>query len=116
MSLTVCLPKLYEDWAAERITAYNFNMLSKKYQAEQEELLETITRLKSELAAEQQTAVDAEKWIESVKNCAYPTELTAELLNALIEKIVIHESTTDDKDGTKCQKIEIYYRFIGKIE
>ena len=80
------------------------------------ELLETINQLKSELAAEQQTAVDAGKWIESVKNCAYPTELTAELLNALIEKIVIHESTTNDKDGTKCQKIEIYYRFIGKIE
>ena len=108
--------KLYEDWAAERITAYNFNMLSKKYQAEQEELIDKINQLKSELAAEQQTAVDAGKWVESVKNCAYPTELTAELLNALIEKIVIHESATDDKDGTKSQKIEIYYRFIGKIE
>ena len=108
--------KLYEDWAAERITAYNFNMLSKKYQAEQEELIDKINQLKSELAAEQQTAVDAGKWVESVKNCAYPTKLTAELLNALIEKIVIHESTIDEKDGTKCQKIEIYYRFIGKIE
>ena len=108
--------KLYEDWASERITAYNFNMLSKKYQTEQEDLIAKIRQLKTELAAEQQTAVDAEKWIESVKNCSYPTELTAEILNALIEKIVIHESTTDEKDGTKCQKIEIYYRFIGKID
>ena len=108
--------KLYEDWAAERITAYNFNMLSKKYQAEQEELIDKISQLKAELFAEQQSAVDAEKWIESVKNCSYPTELTADLLNALIEKIVIHESTTDEKDGTKSQKIEIYYRFIGKID
>ena len=108
--------KLYEDWAAERITAYNFNMLSKKYQAEQEDLIAKISQLKAELTAEQQSAVDAEKWIESVKKWSYPTELTAELLNALIEKIVIHESTTDDKDGTKSQKIEIYYRFIGKID
>ena len=91
-------------------------MLSKKYQAEQEDLIAKISQLKAELTAEQQSAVDAEKWIESVKNCSYPTELTAEILNALIEKIVIHESTTDDKDGTKSQKIEIYYRFIGKIE
>ena len=91
-------------------------MLSKKYQAEQEDLIAKINQLKSELAAEQQTAVDAGKWIESVKKWSYPTELTAELLNALIEKIVIHESTTDEKDGTKCQKIEIYYRFVGKID
>ena len=108
--------KLYEDWAAERITAYNFNMLSKKYQAEQEDLIAKISQLKAELTAEQQSTVGVGKWIESVKKCSYPTELTAEILNALIEKIVIHESTTDDKDGTKCQKIEIYYRFIGKID
>ena len=43
-----------------------------------------------------------------------PTELTAELLNTLIEKIVIHEATT--VDGMREQNIDIYYRFIGKIE
>lgn len=44
-----------------------------------------------------------------------PTELTAELLNALIEKILIHEAVKNP-DGTKDQEIEIYYRFIGKVE
>lgn len=56
------------------------------------------------------------KWIKSVKKCSYPTALTAELLNALIEKIVIQKSSTDDKDGAKCQKFEIYYRYIGKLD
>lgn len=45
---------------------------------------------------------------------SYPTELTAELLNGLIEKIVIHEATTED--GVREQNIDIYYRLIGKIE
>ena len=51
-------------------------------------------------------------WSDSVYS--NPTELTAELLNTLIEKIVIHEATT--VDGMREQNIDIYYRFIGKIE
>ena len=107
--------KLYEDWASERITEYNFNTLSKKYQTEQEELLVKIDKLTAELSAEQQSVIDAEKWIASIKKCARPTELTADLLNSLIEKIVIHEGK-DSKNGMKAQPIEIYYRFIGKID
>jgi len=107
--------KLYEDWASERITEYNFNTLSKKYQTEQEELLVKIDKLTAELSAEQQSVIDAEKWIASIKKCARPTELTADLLNSLIEKIVIHEGK-DSQNGMKAQPIEIYYRFIGKID
>ncbi len=107
--------KLYEDWSDGRITEYNFNMMSQKYQTEQQELTEKIERLTAELAAEKQTTTDAEQWVELIKQYVNPTELTAELLNALIEKIVIHEATTGE-DGMKEQQIDIYYRFIGKIE
>ena len=107
--------KMYEDWSAERITEYNFNMLSQKYQTEQQELVEKINRFTAELAAEQETTDNAEKWVDLIKQYANPTELTAELLNTLIEKIVIHEATKGD-DGMREQEIEIYYRFIGKID
>ena len=107
--------RMYEDWSAGRITEYNFNLLTKKYQAEQLELEEKISRLQAELSAEQQTALDAEKWVALIKQYANPTELTAELLNTLIEKIVIHEATKGE-DGMREQEIEIYYRFIGKID
>ena len=107
--------KMYEDWAAGRITEYNFNMLSQRYQTEQQELAEKIERLNADLAAEQQSAVDAEKWVNLIKQYVNPTELTAELLNALIEKIVVHEAVKDESN-TRTQEIEIYYRFIGKVE
>ncbi len=107
--------KMYEDWSAERITGYNFNMLSQKYQAEQSELIDKIDRIKAELTTERQTASDAEKWVALIKQYSHPTELTAELLNTLIEKIVIHEATKD-ADGMREQEIEIYYRFVGKID
>ena len=35
--------------------------------------------------------------------------------NALIEKIVVHEKTTGE-DGEKEQTVDIYYRFVGKID
>lgn len=78
---------MYEDWSAGRITEYNFNLLTKKYQAEQLELEEKIGRLQAEMSVEQQTALDAEKWVALIKQYANPTELTAELLNTLIEKL-----------------------------
>ena len=107
--------KMYEDWSSGHITEYNFKMLSQKYQAEQQELVEKIEKLKSELATEKQTTADAEKWIALIKQYSEPTELTAEMLNTLIKKIVVHEATKGS-DGTRTQEIEIFYRFVGKID
>lgn len=107
--------KMYEDRATEKITEYNFNMLSQKYQAEQQELLERIDILKAALATEKQGETDAEKWITLIKQYSAPDELTAELLNTLIEKIVVHEAVKHS-DGTREQEVEIFYRFVGKID
>ena len=107
--------RMYEDWVAGRITEYNFSMLSGKYQSEQAELDEKIERLQSAIATESQNAADAEKWIALMKECVNPTELTAELLNTLIEKILIHEAVKSE-DGSREQEVEIFYRFIGKID
>ena len=65
--------KMYEDWSSGRITEYNFKMLSQKYQAEQQDLVEKINRLKTELATEKQTTADAEKWIALIKQYSEPT-------------------------------------------
>ena len=107
--------KMYEDWSAGRITEYNFNMLSEKYQNEQKELETKIRQLHETMEAAVQTAADAEKWIALMKQYVNPVELTAELLNTLIEKITVHEAVKGE-DGSREQEVEIYYRFIGKIE
>ena len=54
---------------------------------------------------------DAEKWIALMKQYVNPVELTAELLNTLIEKITVHEAVKGE-DGSREQEVEIYYRFI----
>ena len=42
--------------------------------------------------------------------CNYPT-----ILNELIDKIVVHHKEVAE-DGRVFQQVEIYYRFIGKLE
>lgn len=59
--------------------------------------------------------IGAEKLIELIKEYSVPKELTALLLNAMIEKILIPEATTNE-DNERIQEIEIYYRFIGKVD
>ena len=44
-----------------------------------------------------------------------PSELTVELLNALIEKIVVHE-VIKHEGSTWEQEVEIFCSFIGKID
>ena len=107
--------KMYEDWVNERITEYNFNMMSQKYQTEQQELDERIKNLETELATEKETVDNAKKWIALIKQFSIPTELTAELLNSVIEKIVVHEAMKNDMCLNK-REIDIYFRFIGKID
>ena len=107
--------RLYEDYVAEKITEYNFNMLSVKYQKEQAELEEKITALSEEINTIKENESNAGKWLDLIKQYSDISELTAPLLNALIEKILIHQAVKKE-DGTIEQEVEIYYRFIGKIE
>ena len=107
--------KMYEDWSAGRISESSFNMLSERYQAEQTELDDKITTLKSRMESADQSAEDAGKWVKLIRQYNDITELDAPLLNTLIDKIVIHEATKGP-DGVREQEVEIYYRFVGKID
>lgn len=107
--------KMYEDWSAGRISESNFNLLSGRYQAEQIELDNKIAALKSAMESSDQSVEDTEKWVHLIRQYHDITELDAPLLNTLIEKIVVHEAVKSP-DGVREQEVEIYYRFVGKID
>ena len=107
--------KLYEDRVADKINERNFNMLTVKYQQEQDELQERINSLNAMLKEEKEDVSNKEKWIALIKQYTDPKELTAPMLNSLIEKIVVHEAVKTE-DSMREQEVEIFYRFIGKID
>ena len=109
------IAKIYEDRLNEKINERTFSMLSQKYQNEQTELEAKIEALTKQLDSTREQENNIEKWIDLIKQFSSPSELTAELLNTLIEKILIHD-VVKGADGNKTQEIEIYYRFVGKID
>lgn len=109
------LSKLYEDRISGTVSERNFGMLAQKYQAEQAALEKKVDELTASLNGVTQKARNVEQWVELLKQVTQPTELTAEILNKLITKIVIHEAVKNE-NGERVQKFEIYYQFIGKIE
>lgn len=106
--------KAYEDWAAGRISEYNFNLLTAKCQTQQIELDAKIDELRSAINVDGENCENAKQWIALLKQYTDPTELTAELLNKLVEKIVVHEAVKGEGNSRE-QEVEIYYRFIGKV-
>lgn len=105
------LAQLYEDRAEGNVSPSNFATLLKKYQDEQTELQKYISA--AEAATDQEKGLS--KWIEAVKRYTCPTELTAPMLNALIDKIVIHDKQRSPNGGVT-QEVEIYYKFAGQID
>lgn len=107
--------KMYEDRAKEAITERNFVMLSAKYQDEQTQLESKKQELQAKLNKSAQDTDGAEKWLSLVRKYTDLTELTAPLLNELIDKIVVQQAENDE-NGSRTQEIEIFYRFVGKID
>ncbi len=107
--------KMYEDRAKESITERNFTMLLAKYQEDQLQLESKKQELQAKLDKSAQDADGAEKWLALVRKYTELTELNAPLLNELIDKIVVHEAVKDE-NGSRTQEIEMFYRFVGKID
>ncbi len=107
--------KLYEDRIAERITERNFIMLSAKYQEEQNALDGKIDLLNGQISENSERYSNIETWVKLIKQYASPTKLDSILLNALVEKITVHEAVKHE-DGSREQEVEIFYKFVGKID
>ncbi len=107
--------KLYEDRAKNTVSERNYAMLSGRYQDEQIQLEADVKKLKETLNQTVANKENAERWISIIRKYTQITELTAPLLNELIDKIVVHEATKDE-NGKRVQDIDIYYRFVGMID
>ena len=90
-------------------------MLSERYQNEQDELDAKITELKAKIEETVQTEKNAKIWVDLIGKYGDVTELTAPMLNDLIEKICVRESVKDE-NGNSVHDVDIYYRFLGKVD
>ena len=107
------IKKLYEDNYKGIISDESFVVLSGEYEAEQKKLKEQIIIDKKECILLTEKNDNSNRFLEAIEKYKNITELDENVISELIDKIVVYES--DKSNGTRTQKIEIYYNFIGKI-
>lgn len=107
------IQKLYEDNLLGKISDERFVKLNQSYEEEQKQLQASISDLTEKLAKQQEDSLNISKFMARISKYTELPELTVEIVNELIDKIVIHKPT-----GTKRNRIiqiDIYYNFIGKL-
>ncbi len=104
---------IYEDNISGKLTDERFRNLSFNYDKEQQELKLKINQLSKQINNTEKKTNDLTQFISNVKKYTEITELTPEILNELIEKILVHQA--EKVNGKKVQEIDIYYRGVGII-
>ena len=95
--------KLYEDLTRELLTEKRFQMLSARYDSEQEELTAKIKELEKSAIADKEQLSSIEQFAEQISGYAGITELNFKIINQLIEKILVSEPV--EVDGQKIQRL-----------
>lgn len=112
--LEVIIGKLYEDNALGRITTDRYQKLLDTYEAEQKELTGKRDGLQKELAVQKKKADETERFLQLIAGYKDIQELTAPMLNELIDRIEV--GTKQTIDGVKNQEIRIVYKQFCYVE
>lgn len=108
------IKRLYEDHVIGKLTDDRFAKMSADYEQEQEALQISTDQLREVVEASERQTVNMDSFLKIVRKYTVPDKLFPELLNALVEKIVVH--APDKSSGHRIQQIDIHYNFIGEIE
>lgn len=103
------IPSIYEDKVLGKIPEDVCVNLLEKYQAEQKELSEDVSKLEAKLSAVKQDKDDVEEFIRRLKKYTDVQELTREMALELIEYVTIDEYSAD-----RPRDIHIYYKLLDK--
>jgi len=108
------IENLFEEKILDNLTEERFIKMSHKYEDEQSELKQQIKHLKKVVAEEKAHEMNCEGFLKLVRQYADLQELTADILNRFIDKIIVHHK--ENLHGEMLQKIEIYYKMVGFVE
>ena len=114
--LSTLFKRLYEDNVIGRINDEQFRILSSDYNEEQADIKEKLPALERQMEALKDQTTGAEHFVAIAKKYTHITELTPEILNTMIDKIIIGERESKHaKKGVK-QKIRILFKGFGELD
>jgi len=113
--ISLIVNKLYKDLALEKLTEERYQVMSKHCEEEQVGLKERRNQLAELITHAESVYENIDKFLPIIQKYTDITELNTHILNELIQKIVVYEKT-DNPDGSKSQRVDIHYKFIGYVE
>ena len=113
--LDIIIKKLFEQNALGIITDERFVSMSAGYESEQRESAERIKELQTQLEKRDAEGNNTTKFLNLVRKYSEITELTAPILNDLIDSIVVYNAEGKGRKNRK-QRVEINYKFIGIMQ
>lgn len=112
--LNTLIKKIYEDNVNGKLSDKRFEMLLADYETEQNELELSVDALEKTFNDYQENADNVDKFIELVHRYTDFTELTTPMIHEFVDKIVVHEA--DKSTGDRIQQIDIYLKYVGKLD
>ena len=112
--LDVTISKLFEQCVLGRISEERYQIMMELYESEQRELKDRSEALSVAVEQAEEAYSNVEDFVKLIRKHTDIQELDAYILNSLIDKIVVHEKVILE-DGSKSQRVDIYYKFIGYL-
>ena len=88
--------------------------MSHNYELEQSKLKDSISTAKRELSMQENQSMDISRFMQRIHKYTNVTELSVEISNELINKIIIYKPEGNKRN--RILKIEIHYNFIGNLD
>ncbi len=115
---------LYEDKALGKIDETIFTSMTEGYGQERLDLRAKTDALQAELDAFDADSVRADKFAEIVRRYTSFEELTTPMLNALVDRVIVHECNWSEGNtgeggrprGARTQRVDVYLKYIGSFD
>lgn len=108
------IQKIYEDKTFGRIADEIYSSMYSNMSSELSSLQQEKEQIENKINQHSSYEKSINDFISLIEQYAPVQKLDAVLLNNLIEKIVVHERQVID--GETIMPVEIYYRFVGRID
>ena len=108
------LKKLYEDKLEGKTSEEDYNILSREYADEREQLNKKILSLRRKLTEMNERESERKEFIRAIRKFMEMRTLTKQVLNELIDHIDVYEVQGTGKNKT--QRLVIYYKFVGYLD
>jgi hypothetical protein len=106
--------RIYEDNAQGKLSDERYARMSTAYESEQKELLAAVESDEQTVRDMEQERIDLHQFLNAMRECTDTKELTPTLVNTLIKRIEVHNSSVDE-NGVKHVPVDIHFTAVGII-